>query len=145
MMIDKRKCYALEGGYCRSDYSFYCEKPGSTKVDLYDVLAINNKTGNDKWYCIGTYTLKLKYSSEHVMILVNDHGRQIETCGFGWKAVRTQHEVALKEKTQYNNFLAALAECGKLAPASASRWHAEMLEAFEHTFEEQLYYGEDDV
>lgn len=52
--------------------------------------------------------------------------------------------LALKEKVQYNNFYAALAQCGKLCPPGASRWFNEaVLENFEHTFEEILYYGEE--
>lgn len=52
--------------------------------------------------------------------------------------------LAMKEKIAYSIFLAALAECGKLCPPGASRWFNEaVLENFEHTFEETLYYGEE--
>lgn len=143
-MIDKRKCYKMEQGYCRSDFSFYNKYPESADVDMYGVLALQAKSGTDKWYCVGTYTWKGKYTSEHVMVLVNDKGDQIETCGFGWYNVPTEHDLAEKRKVRYNNFLAALAECGKLCPDGASRWFNEaVLENFEHTFEEELCYGED--
>jgi hypothetical protein len=54
------------------------------------------------------------------------------------------HEQELQERKDYENFLDALAECGKLCPNGASRWFNEaVLENFEHTFEDILCYGDD--
>lgn len=54
----------------------------------------------------------------------------------------TEHDKNLQERKDYENFLDALAECGKLCPNGASRWFNEaVLENFEHTFEDILYYG----
>jgi hypothetical protein len=54
------------------------------------------------------------------------------------------HEEQLQERKDYENFLDALAEAGKLCPPSCSRWFNEaVLENFEYTFEETLYYGDE--
>lgn len=144
MAIDKRKCYHMHNDYSGNDFTFYKKYDTTLDGDMYKVFALQREAGSDEWFCTGTYLHKGNYSSEWVLVLVNKAGVQIETCGYGWYEVATPHSVALKEKTQYNNFLAALAECAKLAPAGASRWHAEMLEAFENIYEEQLFYGDDE-
>lgn len=56
------------------------------------------------------------------------------------------HEELLQERKDYEKFLTALQEAGKLCPMGASRWFNEaVLENFEYTFEEILYYGDDDA
>lgn len=56
----------------------------------------------------------------------------------------TEHDKNLKERRDYQNFLDALAEAGKLCPPSCSRWFNEaVIENFEQTFEETLYYGDE--
>lgn len=147
-MIDKRPCYTMETGYTSSDFSFYRKNPNSLEIGRTEIRELQVKAGREKWYQVDTYThyWASGHGSDRVLVLVNDKGEQIETCYFGWRRITTEHELALKEKTQYNNFYAALAECGKLCPAGASRWFNEaVLENFDNAFEEILYYGEDDV
>jgi hypothetical protein len=55
----------------------------------------------------------------------------------------TEHELALKEKREYHAFINDLAALE--APAGLRRWHSEVIEMFEHTYEEILYYGDDDA
>ncbi|QNO00782.1 hypothetical protein phiPsa397_007 [Pseudomonas phage phiPsa397] len=147
-LIDKRPCYVMETGYTSSDFSFYNKFPDSEVVDRAYCMQLQSTAGREKWYQIDAYTHYWKngYGSDRVLVLVNDTGVQIETCYFGWRNVPTEHDLAMREKVKYNNFLAALAECGKLCPNGASRWFNEaVLENFEHTFEEILYYGEEDA
>lgn len=141
-MIDKRKCYKMETGYSRSDFSFYKKYPESADVDMYGVQDLQAKAGTDEWYCVGTYTWEGKYSSEHVMVLVNDKGDQIETCGFGWRRVLTKHDLAMQQKKEYNEFYKHFGDMK--VPDGLRRWHAEVCEMFEHHHEEILYYGEDE-
>ena len=144
-MTDKRKCYKMENGYCRSDFTFYNKYPESKRVDMYGVLALQREAGSDLWYCVGSYPYISPRNgfTDSVLVLVNDAGDQIETSTFGWHNVPTEHDLALKRKVAYSKFLAELAECGKLCPPGASRWFNEaVLENFEQTFEEILYYGE---
>jgi hypothetical protein len=54
----------------------------------------------------------------------------------------TEHELELQEKTKYNTFYDALAECGELCPNGASRWFNDVLEMFGNEFEEILDYGD---
>lgn len=55
----------------------------------------------------------------------------------------TEHDLALKEKQEYNDFIDALALVE--VPASLHRWYNEaVLEKFECDFEEILYYGEEE-
>jgi len=145
--MDTRPCYTMETGYTSSDFSFYRKNPNSLEVGRTEIYDLQTRAGKEKWFLVDAYTHYWKngYGSDRVLVLTNDSGVQIETCQFGWKRVTTEHELALKEKTQYTNFLAALAECGKLAPAGASRWHSNILEMFENEYEEILYYGEENV
>lgn len=143
-MIDKRKHYTMEQHYCYSDFDFYKNREGSTEVGrvMFDQLA--SKAGVERWAIVDTYTMKGRWDTHHILVMQNKEGVQIETGGYGWKRVYTEHDLAEKRKVQYNNFYAALAECGKLCPDGASRWFDEaVLENFEHTFEEELYYGEE--
>ena len=145
-MIDKRPCYTMETGYTSSDFSFYRRSLDSLDVGRSQVYDLQSRAGQEKWYLEDTYTWRGNFTSETVLVLTNDNGVQIETASFGWRRIPTEHELALKEKTQYNNFYAALAECGKLCPAGASRWFNEaVLENFDNEFEEILYYGDDDA
>lgn len=145
-MIDTRPCYTMEKHYCYSDFDFYKNREGTTEVGrvLYEELA--SKAGSEVFAVVDTYKMKGKWDSHTILVLqrLND-GLQIETGGYGWKRKLTEHDLALKEKTQYNNFQAALAECSKLCPAGASRWYYDMLEHFSNEFEETLYYGDEDV
>lgn len=147
MMIDKRKCYTMETGYTSSDFSFYRKHPESIDVTRSHIYDMQTRAGREKWYLVESYThyWKSGHGSDRVLVLVNDKGEQIETCYFGWRSVTTEHELALKDKTKYSNFYAALAECGKLCPPGASRWFNEaVLENFDNEFEEILYYGDDE-
>lgn len=55
----------------------------------------------------------------------------------------TEHEENLQERKDYENFLDALGEAGKLCPPSCYRWFNEaVIENFTNTFEETLYYGD---
>lgn len=148
MAIDKRPCYTMETGYTSSDFSFFRKHPNSLEVGRTEIRELQVKAGREKWYQVDAYThyWKSGHGYDNVIVLINDFGVQIETATFGWKRVKTEHELALKEKVTYHNFLAALAECGKICPDGAERWFNEaVLENFEHTFEDVLYYGEDDV
>ena len=56
----------------------------------------------------------------------------------------TKHEEYLQERKDYEKFLDALEEAGKLCPPSCSRWFNEaVIENFTNTFEETLYYGDE--
>lgn len=58
----------------------------------------------------------------------------------------TEHEENLQERKDYEKFFDALAECGRMCPSGATRWFNEaVLENFGYTFEEILYYGEEDA
>uniref|UniRef100_A0AAU6VZ26 Uncharacterized protein n=2 Tax=unclassified bacterial viruses TaxID=12333 RepID=A0AAU6VZ26_9VIRU len=145
MSVDKRKHYVMETGYTSSDFSFYRKNPNSLEVTRSHIYDMQTRAGKEKWYLVDAYThyWKSGYGSDRVLVLTNDNGVQIETCQFGWRSITTEHELALGEKLKYTNFLAALAECGKLCPAGADRWFNDVLEMFENEFEETLYYGEE--
>ena len=144
-MIDKRKLFRMESGYCGSDFSFYKKFEETADADMYTVLKFQSEAGNNNWYLVSSYThyWKSGYGQDAVLVLVNDKGVQIETCQFGWYRVPTEHELALKEKKEYHAFIDALAALK--TPNGLSRWHSEIIELFEHTYEEILYYGDDDA
>lgn len=145
MAIDKRKHYTMERHYCYSDFDFYKNREGSAQVGRVLFEEIAAKAGVERWALVDTYTMKGKWETQHIMVLENTSGVRIETGGYGWKRVATEHDLAEQEKLKYANFLAALQHAGSLCPNSASRWFNEaVLENFEHTFEEVLYYGEED-
>lgn len=52
----------------------------------------------------------------------------------------TEHELALKDKAEYNAFLNKLAEIE--APIGLTRWFNDVIMMFENDFEEILAYGE---
>ncbi|QNO00093.1 hypothetical protein QGX20_gp007 [Pseudomonas phage phiPsa300] len=145
--VDKRKHYVMEKHYCYSDFDFYKNREGSTEVGRVLFEELSSKAGREVFAVVDTYTMKGKWDTYTILVLQRlKDGLQIETAGYGWASIYTEYELALKEKTQYSNFLAALAECGKLCPNGASRWFNEaVLENFEHTFEEILYYGEENA
>jgi phage pi2 protein 07 len=144
-MVDKRKHYVMEKHYCYSDFDFYKNQEGTTEVGRVLYKELTSKAGVDIWAVVDTYKMKGKWDSHTILVLQRlKDGLQIETGGYGWASVRTEHELALKEKTQYSNFYAALTECGKLCPNGASRWFNDVLEMFGNEFEETLYYGEED-
>jgi hypothetical protein len=147
--MDKRKCYRMESGYCSSDFTFYQKYPESAEGDQYAVYKFQQEAGNTDWFLKNSYTYRSTRNtsfSEQVLVLVNSKGIQIETSGYGWYRVVTEHEQHLKEHRDYKKFIDALAECGKLCPRGASRWFNEaVLENFENTFEEILYYGTESV
>lgn len=143
-LMDTRKCFTMETGYTSSDFSFFRRSPNSLEVGRPECYGFQAEAGREKWYLVDTYThyWKSGYGSDHVLVLVNDKGTQIETSAFGWRRVITEHEERLKEQNEYKKFIDALAECGKLCPNGASRWFNEaVLEGFEYNFEEILYYG----
>lgn len=144
-MIDKRKCYKMESGYGQSDFSFYEKFPESAKnVCMYSVLAMQNKAGHDRWYCVDSYVYRSPRNTgftDNVLVLVNDDGDQIETSGFGWYSVLTEHDLAMREKKEYNDFAKQLANLK--VPKGLSRFHSEIIELFENQYEEVLYYGEE--
>lgn len=146
-MIDKRKCYRMESGYGSSDFTFYKKFEESFDANQHSVYKLQSEAGSTNWYWKSSYTYRSTRNpgfSEQVLVLVNDAGHQIETAGYGWYRVNTQHDKDLKERKDYEKFLTALQEAGKLAPNGASRWFNEaVLENFEHTFEDILYYGDD--
>lgn len=144
--MDTRKCFTMETGYTSSDFSFFRRSANSLEVGRPECYGLQAKAGQEKWYLVDTYVHKWKNNlgSDYVLVLVNDLGTQIETSSFGWRRVTTEHEKLLKEQNEYKKFIDALAECGKLCPNGASRWFNEaVLENFEHTFEDILYYGDD--
>lgn len=144
-MIDKRKHYTMEQHYCYSDFDFYKNREGSSEVGRVLFEQIASGAGRERWVLLDTYKFKGKWDSHTILVLEKD-GVQIETGGYGWRNVLTQHDKDLKERNEYEKFLTALAEVGKLCPNGASRWFNEaVLENFEHTFEEILYYGEEDA
>lgn len=144
-MIDKRRHYTMEQHYCYSDFDFYKNREGSSEVGRVLFEQIASGAGRDLWVLIDTYTFKGKWTSNTILVLEKD-GVQIETGGYGWRNVMTQHDKDLKGRRDYEKFLTALAEVGKLCPTGASRWFNEaVLENFEHTFEEILYYGEENA
>lgn len=144
-MIDTRRCFTMETGYSGGDFSFYRKNPNSLDVTRSHIHDMQTRAGREKWYLVDSYThyWKSGHGSDRVIVLVNDEGVQIETCHFGWRSVTTEHELALKEKREYHAFIDKLAAIE--APAGLSRWHSEVIEMFENTYEEILYYGEPDV
>lgn len=145
MTIDTRKCYTMEQGYSSSDFSFFNKNPNSKVVDRLECYAMQANAGRELWWCVESYTERWKsgHGYNNVIVLINDKGEQIETEAFGWKRVTTQHEIDLKERREYEVFLTALSDAGKLCPRGASRWFSEaVLENFRNEFEEILYYGE---
>lgn len=147
MKVDKRKCYRMENGYGSSDFTFYKKFEESVEASQHKVYELQKVAGNPDWYFKESYTYRSTRNpgfSEQVLVLVNSAGHQIETAGYGWYRVQTQHDKDLKERKDYEKFLTALQEAGKLAPNGASRWFNEaVLENFEYTFEEILYYGDE--
>ena len=144
--VDKRKHYTMEQHYCFSDFDFYKNREGSSQVGriLFDQIA--SKAGRELWVLVETYSFKGRWENINIMVLQNKEGLQIETAGYGWSRFFTQHDNDLRERADYEKFLTALAEVGRLCPNGASRWFNEaVLENFEHTFEEILYYGEEDA
>ena len=142
-MTDKRPCYTMETGFTSSDFSFYRRSLDSLDVGRSQVYDLQSRAGKEKWYLEDTYTWRGNFTSETVLVLTNDKGVQIETASFGWKRIPTEHELALKEKREYHAFINDLAALE--APAGLRRWHSEVIEMFEHTYEEILYYGDDDA
>lgn len=54
------------------------------------------------------------------------------------------HEELLQERKEFEKFLDALAEAGKLCPNGARRWFNEaVLESFDMHFEDILCYGDE--
>lgn len=144
-MTDKRKHYTMEQHYCYSDFDFYKNREGSSEVGRVLFEQISAGAGRALWALVDTYSFKGKWDSHTVLVLQRD-GVQIETGGYGWRNIPTQHDKDLKERKDYEKFLTALQEAGKLAPNGARRWFNEaVLENFEYTFEEILYYGDDDA
>lgn len=146
-MIDKRKCFRMENGYCSSDFTFYKKYPESAEGHQYAVYKYQEQAGNSNWWLKETYTYISKSTSgfrEQVLVLTNDAGIQIETAGFGWYRVITEHDKALKERKDYEKFLTALGDLGKVCPVSCSRWFSDMLEHFTYTHEETLSYGDEE-
>jgi hypothetical protein len=113
------------------------------EVGYPEIADLQSRAGREKWYLVDTYThyWKSGHGSDYVLVLTNDNGVQIETAAFGWKRVTTEHELALREKRRYHDFIDALAALE--APAGLRRWHSEVIEMFEHTYEEILYYGDE--
>lgn len=145
-MIDKRKHFTMEEGYCYSDFDFYKNREGTTEVGRVVFDKIASRAGSELWALVDTYSFKGKWVTTNVLVLQNKAGAQIEVAEFGWKRYYTEHDDSLVEKAAYKRFLTALQEAGKLAPNGASRWFNEaVLENFENTFEEILYYGEEDA
>lgn len=145
-MIDKRPQYTMEQHYCYSDFDFYKNREGTSEVGRVLFDQISRGAGFDLWVVLDKYTMKGKWSSNTIFVMQRlVDGLQIETGGYGWRNVPTQHEEDLKDRKDYEKFLTALQEAGKLCPNGASRWFNEaVLENFEHTFEEILYYGDED-
>lgn len=141
--MDTRPCYTMEQGYTSSDFTFYRKNPNSVDVSRSHIYDMQTRAGKEKWYQVDSYThyWKSGHGSDRVLVLVNDKGEQLETCYFGWKRVPTEHELALKEKREYEEFVNALAALK--VPNGLDRWHSEVIEMFENTYEEILYYGED--
>jgi len=144
-MIDTRPCYTMETGFTSSDFSFYRKFPESLEVDRAEIYDLQSRAGKERWYLVDSYIHHWKggHGQDRVLVLTNDKGVQIETCYFGWKRIPTEHELALKEKREYHAFINDLAALE--APAGLRRWHSEVIEMFEHTYEEILYYGDDDA
>lgn len=144
--MDKRKCYRMENGYGSSDFTFYKKLEETLEVSQHLVYELQRIAGNQNWYFKSSYVYRSERNpgfTEQVLVLVNDAGHQIETSGYGWYGVQTEHEKNLKEQKEYKKFIDALAKCGTLCPRGASRWFNEaVLENFENTFEEILYYGD---
>lgn len=143
--MDTRPCYVMETGFTSSDFSFYKKHKESIEVDRAVIYDLQSRAGKEKWYQVDSYVhyWKSGHGSDRVIVLVNDNHIQIETCSFGWKRVQTEHEKLIQERDIYQEFIGAIASIR--APASLRRWHAEIIEAFEHEFEETLYYGEEDA
>lgn len=138
-MIDKRKHYTMEQHYCFSDFDFYKNREGSSQVGrvLYDQIA--SGAGRELWVLVETYSFKGRWENINIMVLQNKEGVQIETAGYGWRNVPTEHDLALRQKREYHAFIDKLAALE--APAGLRRWHNEVIEMFENTYEEILYYG----
>lgn len=137
--IDTRRMYTMETGYTSSDFSFYRKHLESVDMGRSQIYDLQSRAGKEKWYLVDTYTWRGNFTSETVLILRNDNGMQIETASYGWRRVTTQHEKDLKDKREYEAFVAALAALNP--PAGVRRWHSEIIEMFEHTYEDVLYYG----
>lgn len=145
MVIDTRPCYTMETGYTRSDFSFYKSRPNTFEVGYPEIAELQTRAGKERFYLIDSYTHYWKngYGSDRVAVLVNDKGLQIETSFFGWRRITTDHELAMKEKAEYHTFVDALAALK--VPHGLDRWHSEVIEMFENTYEGVLYYGAEDV
>lgn len=142
-MVDKRKHYVMEKHYCYSDFDFYKNQEGTTEVGrvLYEELA--SMAGREIWAVVDTYKMKGKWDTYTILVLQRlKDGLQIETAGYGWASVRTEYELALKEKAEYHAFIDAFGALD--VPAGLSRWHSEVIEMFENTYEDVLYYGDEE-
>lgn len=139
-MTDKRRMYTMETGYTSSDFSFYKKLPESVEVDRAFCYDLQSRAGKERWYEVDNYThyWKSGHGSDRVLVLTNDKGVQIETCYFGWRRLTTEHELALKDKLEYHAFIDKLAALD--APVSLRRWHSEVIEMFENTYEDTLHY-----
>lgn len=136
-MNDKRRTYTMETGFTSSDFSFYKKFPESINPDRSAIYALQAKAGTELWYWVSTYTHRGTYSSEAVLVLTNGEV-QIETAVFGWRRITTQHDKDLKERVEYEKFLEQLAALSP--PAGLSRWHCDVIEMFENTYEDVLGY-----
>lgn len=140
--MDKRQCYTMEQGYTSSDFSFYKKFSESMEVGRRECMGLQCDAGKEMWYQVDSYTHRGEWGSERVITLVNDKGVQIETSSFGWRRVTTEHELALREKQEYDVFITQIAAIK--APTSLRRWQSEVIEMFEHTYEDILYYGDEE-
>lgn len=139
-MIDTRKRYKMEQGYCRSDFSFYQKYPETIDaIPVFHAL----QDANDEWVVTDQYMHKGKWASEMVFVLNNLKGVQIEASLFGFKRVYTQHDKDVVQRAEYEEFYHALAALKP--PASLKRWHSDVLGMFDNDFEDILYYGEENV
>lgn len=143
-MIDTRPCYTMETGYTRSDFTFYKKLPHTMEIGYPQIAELQTRAGVDRFYLIDTYVHYWSngHGSDRVLVLVNDKGLQIETCCFGWKRVPTTHDLALKEKQEYEEFVVALANL--TPPPGLRRWHNDVIEMFETNFESILCYGDEE-
>lgn len=142
-MIDTRPCYTMETGFTRSDFTFYKKLPNTMGIGYPEIGELQTRAGVERFYLIDSYTHYWHngHGSDRVLVLVNDKGLQIETCYFGWKRVATEHELALAERQRYHDFAEQLASLK--VPRDLSRFHADILEMFENTYTDVLYYGDE--
>ena len=138
--MDKRARYKIEQGYCRSDFSFYNKFPES--IDAYAQFSKIQEARDDEWTVVGAYLHKGKFMNENVLVLDNGKGVQLESSGYGWRRVHTEHDRKAHERNIYQEFIAQLAAINP--PSALRRWHSDMIESFETEFEEILYYGDEE-